>query len=346
MSRFAKLAILTAALAAPAMAQIIYNNGPINTHATGGGPLGADPISALQTNLGLGTYGPTAGGTFRLADDFTVPCGESWTLNSLTVYAYITQAAAPFNTISPFTSANYRIWSGKPGAGGTVIHDFSAANQMTATAWANSYRTLITALTNVQRPIMSLTMAGNGITLGPGTYWLDYQVGPSGFSPYVSILGSTGPANANSIQYIALATTWNNVLTDAGFAQALPFAIDHATAPVSCFTFDIAQAGGPGNPLTLADLGGTPGNTFVNAITLSPQPNFPNGWLFGIDMSIAELTNELSAGVPFTGTLDFAGNFVFGPIGVPPLGVTVYYVGIELSGGTVVRADAAKSIGL
>jgi hypothetical protein len=344
MKRYAYVAALLVLAASITSGQVIYNNGPYVTHATGGGVAGLDPLSSLQTNLGLATFGPTSGGTFRLADDFTVPCGEQWTLNSIKVFAYITQAAAPFNTTSPFTSANYRIWSGKPGAGGVIIHDHSAANQLTSTAWAGSYRVTNTTFTNLQRPVMALNMNGNAIVLNPGTYWLDYQTGPTGFSPFQSVLGQ--PNTGNSIQFIALAASWNSVLADAGFTQGLPFEIDHA-APVQvpCFKFDITQPGGPGNSVIVADTGGTPGNTFVNVITLAAG-SFPNGWLYGVDISIPELTSALNSGPPFVGTLDFAGNFILPPIPVGglPVPINVYYVGIELNGSTVVSHDAAKTV--
>src|SRR5512143_645082 len=57
----------------PSVVQVLYNNGPIVTHP-GGGAGGAD-ASALQTALGMGTYGfgHAVSSGFRVADDFTVP---------------------------------------------------------------------------------------------------------------------------------------------------------------------------------------------------------------------------------------------------------------------------------
>jgi hypothetical protein len=51
---------------------------------------------------------------------------------------------------------------------------------------------------------------------------------------------------------------------------------------------------------------------------------FPNGWFYGIDLSIGELTSELNAGYPFQGPLSVCG--VNGPFGPLPSGLSVYAV--------------------
>ena len=82
----------------------------------------------------------------------------------------------------------------------------------------------------------------------------------------------------------------------------------------------------------------------MNAITLAPGA-FPNGWLFGVDISIPELLTELNAGLPFIGTLDGSGSFLLPPVVLGlPFPITAYYVGIELNGATVVSTDVPKSV--
>jgi hypothetical protein len=71
---------------------------------------------------------------------------------------------------------------------------------------------------------------------------------------------------------------------------------------------------------------GPPGGTYFLAVTLAPG-SFPNGWLFGLDISYAELASEIAAGFPFAAALDPAGNFSLGPFqGLPPL--TLYAVAL------------------
>ncbi|MFZ1553126.1 MAG: hypothetical protein WAV53_17145, partial [Anaerolineae bacterium] len=69
---------------------ILFDNGPLVTHP-GGGFGGAD-ASAVQTAIGLTIYGAghQLSANNRVADDFTVPAGETWTINTVTFYAYQT----------------------------------------------------------------------------------------------------------------------------------------------------------------------------------------------------------------------------------------------------------------
>ena len=66
----------------------LFDNGPVLTH-TGTGVGGADE-SWLQTTLGMGIYGfghaQSAG--YRVADQFTIPAGETWDITNVTFFAY------------------------------------------------------------------------------------------------------------------------------------------------------------------------------------------------------------------------------------------------------------------
>jgi hypothetical protein len=338
-----RVAALLIVIASVGVAQT-YTNGPLVSHPGGGfGGADASAITAPGT-----TFGYTSSPVFRLTDDFTVPCGQNWTLTTITSYGYQTQTVP--STISTLTGGNYRIWNGMPGsAGATILHDHSAASQMTSTTFTNIYRVTATTLATNLRPIMDCAMNGNAIVLGPGTYWLDYQVtGLLGtvatvFTPPVTILGQPTTGNGTAAQFNG--TAWTTALVDANNLQSVPFKIDYTSNPLPCMTYDITQAG-PAGPVTLANFNGNPGNSYLNVITLNAG-GFPNGWLFGVDVSLLELANLLSGGPIFTGTLDFAGNFIIPSIpvaGAFPVPLPVYYVGIEFTGSGVVHADAAKTI--
>jgi hypothetical protein len=202
---------------------VIYDNGPLVTHP-GQGAGGMD-ASALQTGLGMGTYGfgaqLSAGN--RVADDFVVDYAGGWQIDTITFFAYQTGSG----TTSTITGLNLQIWDGPPNAGGTVIWGNTTTNIMTSTTWANMYRVLDTDLTNADRPIMAV-VGTVGTVLPPGTYWLDWQFngtlssGP--WQPPISILGQTTTGNA--MQYTS--TGWAN-LVDVG-PQGLPFIIDGAAS--------------------------------------------------------------------------------------------------------------------
>jgi uncharacterized repeat protein (TIGR02543 family) len=203
-------------------AGVLYNNGPLTTNP-GSGAGGAD-ASALQTSLGLTSYGAghALSSGYRVADDFVVS-GGSWQINTITFFAYQTGSG----TTSTINHVNLRIWDGVPGAAGSnIVWGDTATNRLSNTIWSNISRVLDTDLTNADRPIMADTV-NVGITLPPGTYWLDWQTGGTGASgpwaPPISILGQTTTGNARQYNGSAWAA-----LTDGGTVtpQGLPFIIE------------------------------------------------------------------------------------------------------------------------
>jgi len=217
------VAVLLAFVASVVAGPVLYSNGPLVTHP-GGGFGGAD-ASALQQALGMGVYG--FGHQFslgnRVADDFTIPGGQTWNISEIAFYAY--QTSSPTSP-SPFTGVYVQIWDGSPLAGGSsVIWGDLTTNRLGATSWANIYRVLDTGLSVTNRPVFG-NDATVGVSLGPGTYWLDWMTdgslssGP--WAPPITILGQTTTGNA--LQYIP-ATGWAAVL-DNGGPQGLPFEIE------------------------------------------------------------------------------------------------------------------------
>jgi hypothetical protein len=199
---------------------ILFDNDPLVTHP-GGGAGGAD-ASALQTSLGMNTYGfgHQVSSGYRVADDFVVT-GGGWQVDRVTFYAYQTGAVTSTSTI---TSVNLCIWNGVPGAPGSqVVWGDTTTNRLINTTWSHIYRVLDTVLTDTNRPIMADTVAV-GKALPPGHYWLDWQTdGTLAFGPYVppvTLLGRTTTGNA--MQYNG--STWSN-LVDVGL-QGLPFIIE------------------------------------------------------------------------------------------------------------------------
>jgi len=227
-SRLCLFAGLAACAASPALAQVLYDNGPLVTHPGGGA--GGLNASALQTALGLATYGWGAQLTAsnRMADDFTVPAG-GWNIGTIEFYSYQTTAAAP-----SITAINVQIWNGKPGdATSTVVFGDPTTNRLSAgnpVILSNTYRVLDTGLLDTARRVQTVT-ADIGATLAAGTYWLDWQYdGSVSFSgpwqPPVTILGQTGKPGANGLQ--SLAGAWAPLLDPAttGSPQDLPFIIN------------------------------------------------------------------------------------------------------------------------
>lgn len=210
---------------------LILSNGPLVTNP-GVGYGGAD-ASAVQSGLLMTTYGLgfqlTAGN--RLADDFTVPSGQTWQVTSFRFFGYQTYSTLA----STFTSLNLQIWEGVPGAAGSaVIWGDESTDRLTSTSFSGIYRTLEEDMANQDRPIMFLD-ADVSVNLSAGTYWLDWQAdGDSGLSgpwgPPVSILGSTTTGDA--LQYTTTSGSWDPVLDGGTYtAQGMPFEIRGVPEP-------------------------------------------------------------------------------------------------------------------
>ena len=216
---------LAACLGTPAMAQVLYDNGPLVTNPGAG--VGGANASALQTALGLTVFGFGAQqlNANRIADDFTVPAGSTWNITTITLYSYQTGATTP--TIN---GVNLQIWNGPPSDPlSTVVYGDTTTNRLSTTSpvvMSNIYRTLDTNLLAADRRAQTVTADVN-TSLPAGTYWLDWQFngtlasGP--WQPPVSIVGQTGKPGANGKQ--SLAGVWGDLL-DGTFIQDAPFIIN------------------------------------------------------------------------------------------------------------------------
>jgi len=166
----------------------------------GGGAGGADR-SYIESALGhtLFGWGHQFQLTYSMADDFTIPAGEEWTIDELTTFAYQTNAT----TTSTITGVYAQIWDGDPTAGGTVVWGDLLTNLMTNTEWSNIYRTTDTDPTNTARAIMVQTST-IGTTLTEGTYWLeistDGSLSSGPWCPPRTILGQAITGNAKQNQ--------------------------------------------------------------------------------------------------------------------------------------------------
>ncbi|HRY32518.1 MAG TPA: GEVED domain-containing protein [Bacteroidales bacterium] len=200
---------------------LIYDNGPlVNSPGTGFG--GADE-SILQGGLGMTLLGSnnSLANLYRHADEFVVPPYQTWNITGASFYCYQTNST----TTSTINQLNFRIWNGTP-PGGTVVFGDATTNRLSATAFSNIYRVSNTTSGNTQRPIMKNDCNIPTLTLGPGTYWVDWQTGgtlASGpWTPCITINGQTTTGNA--LQYVNSSSTWQNVLDEGSMTQqGLPF---------------------------------------------------------------------------------------------------------------------------
>ncbi len=233
-------------------ATIIYDNGPISTGpisrsgttapaGTQWSELSYDYGSTTENNTTLG-YGCQliVGSTFnRCADDFNVPVGQTWTIDQVIVFVYQTNY---FGAASPVLAATLRIWSGRPGdPGSTVVFGDTTTNRLGSSTDALLYRIANSGPPTNPAPGTTRKLWQNNINvspaavLGPGNYWIDFQIdaGSGGnFTPSTTITGIRNFPGWNGRQFSSGNGTWGdlidtgNPVSAADVPQDLPFKLN------------------------------------------------------------------------------------------------------------------------
>jgi len=202
---------------------------------TGNGFNGADTsvIASNSNTFGFGVNG-TGATQVMLADQFILPTASF--ISGISFVAYST-GTYPFPPASPFTGATMNIWNGVPGASGSSI--LFTSSTLSMTAWTGVYRVTSTTLTNAQRPVFSLTMGFNNVTLNAGTYYASWTVTgvaapgnpASVFSPMVMNPDGTMPSGT-ALQSTNGGTSWANLIdTTAGYQISVPLAVTGTAVP-------------------------------------------------------------------------------------------------------------------
>jgi hypothetical protein len=252
-----------AALAGGASAQALYSNaGGYGSNAIGlstGNLTGSNvaaPAGFLWSecqNDGAGNANTSAGftgsisgtgPTFRIADNFVVPAGQTWIVTSIQTFGYNTGTAPTFQ---PINGGTINIWNGAPNAGGTIV----ATGTFGSSANTNLYRIFSTttpppgSVQGTTRLVRQVTWNFSSVTLSAGTYWVDFQytpttAGASIFVPPITIPGTRGLAGWNALQLTAappagwvVALDTGNPATAPDVPQDFPFIIN-GTRPPSC----------------------------------------------------------------------------------------------------------------
>lgn len=207
------LVLSLTALASAAQAVALYNNGPV---VDGSG------LSILQTppntTLGLGVQ-VSAGNA--VADDFMVT-GAGWNVQSLSFYAYQTNATA-----FTFSSASWSIVSGDVN-GGTVLASGTTA---VTDGGLMGYRVTPTTLGSTARPIFKIDVDIPDFNLAAGSYWLRWSLtGDSLFSgPWQPLTADSAVGNLHQSLTNGPFALWADAASGLG-AEA-PFTIYGAPVP-------------------------------------------------------------------------------------------------------------------
>lgn len=184
-------AALLAASGVAAHADLLYSNGPIITNPTGGtGAIAGQPISAADGFTIPGStfifsttgVGATVATDSSVADNFVVPEGETWDLDTLTVYAF-----QPEQTTATVHHIRVNLWAAAPYNAGSPpplpdpLPQPVLAEPLVLEAGEGVFvchRQSATS-TGTVRPVFAYTVSldglPNGGVLPPGEYWLEWS---------------------------------------------------------------------------------------------------------------------------------------------------------------------------
>jgi hypothetical protein len=252
-------------------AAILFDQGPIFTQT--GTP---NNLSILQTTAPViyCTLGLAGTGAFRLADDFTIPAGQTWSVDRVVVFGYQTGATA-----ASINSGNLRILSTSPGASATptVVSGDTTTNVVTPAnvTLAGTVRVTDTTLTATNRLLQAIPLViSPAVSLTAGTYWIDYQAagtvasGPF-FPPLAPAILAAPAPTGNAFQLTTAGAAYVSVTqglpnpdcntTTPGPAQGLPFIVEGtnvAPAVARVPTPSLSFLGAAGLLLVLGVFGG------------------------------------------------------------------------------------------
>ncbi|WBV61024.1 T9SS type A sorting domain-containing protein [Chryseobacterium camelliae] len=237
-----------------------YNNGGLSTGATSKSGTAAPAgytWSEVQNNTGNTTESNTSAGyagtyssataNYFLADDFTIPAGQTWNITSVDFFAYQTGYTG---TTSPFNTVRVNIFSSDPSVTGAIsVFGNDTTNRFSSSTDSNMYRIFNSQVPSpgsavgTTRKIWKVT-ANTPVTLAAGTYWIKYQlqnvtVTNAGFLPAVTISGTRGLPAWNAKQNNAAGGAWTSIIDDGtpttapDYPMDLPFIITFTSSSLS-----------------------------------------------------------------------------------------------------------------
>lgn len=206
-----------------------------------------------NSTTGVGAQIVPTGGN-RVADDFTIPAGQTWNITKITFYGYQTDYSGP---LSPFTDVRVRIQNGLPSnSGSAIVFGDLTTNRLLQSSDAMMYRVPNTTTPSpgtaplLNRKIFKIE-ATVSVTLTAGTYWIEWQqlaTGGSNFSPPSTVVDVRTQPGYNAVQWLSDTSVWNPIIdagnpsTAADVPLDMPFMIDYTTSTMG--TSDKAFAAG------------------------------------------------------------------------------------------------------
>ena len=246
---------------------ILVPYGPYVTQ-TGAGAGGAD-ISEVEP--GFGTLGfkmdGSPGAGWRIADDVTVPTGQTWDVSGVRLLAY--QEGSP--TVGTFTDLRTDVWNDDPLNGGTPWLTVPF-NMLSSQVWTGVYRVDSANPTDGSRPIIELISDWTAFPvppLGPGPITIWFSCAATGST---SLVGPEAPVQVpwdstnNGRHYDPFGAVWSPAVDGAtgkehGFLFQIEGKVDNGvstfcTSRPSSIPGCVPVLDGPGDTLSKSGVSG------------------------------------------------------------------------------------------
>ena len=225
---FLTILLLVVLINTSSHAQRVYRNGILHTDTISNSGVAAptgyrwseiqnDTGNSTESNINIGpSFTQTA---FNLADDFTVPAGQTWSISKFSFYAFQLNA-----TTYPFDGLYFRIYNGPPNAGRTVIFGNSTTNCLSKSPDTKIYRifnSLVPAPVSTPTTTHLIFKVSSNVTLNlsAGTYWIEWAIRPINRrvlnTPTCTVKGQRTPWSAsipNAMQLRVGTNTWSTIV--------------------------------------------------------------------------------------------------------------------------------------
>jgi hypothetical protein len=221
------------------------------------------------------------------------------------------EARIPIPTGATTLSFSWEFFNGET-ANSTLYNDGMSVDIVSATG------TLVANLAYADT--WSGTMTGTGGCVSNGT-----ETTPAGPQ---SFLAALPPYSACDYVSIVVWNSGDNVAPSKALFDSFVFDSTLAGCPVPCITSSTVPTLTFSSPFGFgsiqADMGNLPpfGNYFF-AVTFYAGA-YPNGWLYGLDIPLSELSFLINFGYPFFGPADGCGSATIGPAAGLPSGLQLY----------------------
>lgn len=239
MTSVATMITLSTIVSIPVQATTLFSETNIITNPGAG--FNSSNVSQASASVNSGGSNATTG-SFRLAQNFTFTNPGLWSIDTVSLQAYMTSTGYGFPPTSPLTGISVNIWDNVPELAGSNI--IGSTTTLLNTDWTGVYRTFngVANLTNSQRPVMNITAGFNGLNLSAGTYWVDYALtglsptgGTNAFSPYLMTVvnGLPNTIIGNARQFNSNNSTWANINSGTpGQQVSFPLIVTGTEIPV------------------------------------------------------------------------------------------------------------------